>query len=80
MNDRPIADADLASRTPWFPVGTLPVRTGWYEARYWSEQYRKWSDTLFRYWNGRDWLFGDEGLPSDMGGHPRDQWRGKVAP
>lgn len=76
----PILDGNLANRSPWFPAAIAPVRVGWYECRYWSDKYRRWSLSVPRWWDGAAWRFGPDEGPGDFGRHPRDEWRGRSAP
>lgn len=76
----PRPGADIRDRSAWYFAEIRPARKGWYEARYWSDAMRYWSDNVMRWWDGRAWCFSPEHGVCDLGGHLRDQWRGRNRP
>lgn len=78
--DVPQPSADITDRSAWHFIEVRPVRNGWYEVRYWSETMRGWSCSVMRWWDGIAWRFSPHHDACDLGGHPRDQWRGRNRP
>jgi hypothetical protein len=61
--------------TPWFYVGTKPVRVGWYQALYDGGYIVR-----RRYWSGTYWEKDPGEGPSYFGTAAGDKWRGLAKP
>lgn len=78
----PKPDANLATRSPWFPRDVLPLpdRQGWYETRAWTDHFRMWQASVVYWWDGHVFRFGPDTVAAGWGFHPKDQWRGRNSP
>lgn len=78
----PKPDANLATRSPWFPRNILPLpnRVGWYETRTWSADFRMWCHNAMYWWDGHVFRFGPNAVATGWGFFERDQWRGRNCP
>lgn len=62
--------------TPWYPVSTPPVRTGWYETKSFFA-----AGVIRRHWNGKRFsAFNDSTRPSYFMGRADSVWRGLIKP